>query len=370
MRELQAMEMHFTIEQRVSRFKAYYARKNSRPLLGFFVGSEYPVHRYMAARKLPGGRPLVPEEINCEDYLTDCDRLFEEHEQVGGDFIYSASAFWGIPWLEAALGCEIITDHSSGSIYSEPLRNFKGVQSLPDFDRWSGWMAKAVEFIDKMAEHSNGRWPIGTTRMRGISDLLSALYGADKFVFAMMERADEVQDICRKLTEFWIEFGKLQLEHIPLFSGGIGSFYYNMWAPAGTIWHQEDSAALLSPKLYDEFIRPYDEQIIAAFDGCIMHQHPTGFVPTEFYLNMDFTALELHIDHGGPGAEELYEIHCRILEKKPLLIWGDIQQKDLDWIFSKLPHRGLAVMTCVNGLAQSAEIWSRYIKEVGCKKDE
>ena len=51
-----------------------------------------------------------------------------------------------------------------------------------------------------------------------------------------------------------------------------------------------------------------------------MHQHPTGFVPTDFYIQMPFTALELHIDEGGPSAEELYETHTNILNKKTFLI--------------------------------------------------
>lgn len=67
-----------------------------------------------------------------------------------------------------------------------------------------------------------------------------------------------------------------------------------MWAPAGTVWHQEDAVALLSPHLYSEFVEPCDVAITEAFGGCIMHQHSTGYVPTEAYLEMNMTALELH----------------------------------------------------------------------------
>jgi hypothetical protein len=226
-------------------------------------------------------------------YLDDCDRLFDLHEACGGDFIWSASAFWGIPWLEVALGCPIFADHSTGSIHAKPPPNFAGPDSIPEFDANSPWMRKAVEFLVRMAERSGGRWPIGTTRMRGISDLLS-LYGGSDFILAMMDRPDEVKRLPR-LTDFWIEFGKLQLAHIPPFHGGVGSFYYNLWAPPGTVWHQEDAAALLSPALYDGFIREHDDRIARAFEAVIMHQHPTKFVPTDFYLGMPFLALELHI---------------------------------------------------------------------------
>ena len=302
---------------------------------------------------------MTPEDFDVGPYLDDCDRLFERHEACGGDFIWSGSAFWGIPWLEAALGCPIIADHATGSIRAEIPAGFRGPAYVPEFDGASPWMLKAIEFIQRMSERSAGRWPIGTTRMRGISDLLSALYGADAFVYAMMDRPAEVKEVCRRLTDFWIGFGKLQLERIPQFRGGVGSFYYNMWAPAGTIWHQEDAAALLSPGLYDEFIREHDQRIAESFAGCIMHHHPTAFVPTEFYLDMPLLAIELHLDAGGPTAEELFETHAKILDRKPLLIWGDLSESDLDWIFARLSPEGLAVITVVDGPERAGEIWSR-----------
>lgn len=351
---------YFTIQERVENFRLFYKRQNERPLFGFFVGSEYPLKRYNAAKNLPEGRELCPDDFDISLYLDDCDRLFDEHEQCGGDFIWSASAFWGIPWLEAALGCNIFADHKTGSIHSEPPSKFTGAKDIPDFDESSPWINKTKEFLEAMAKRSSGRWPLATTRMRGISDLLSALYEGEKFIYAMMEEPEEVMAVCEKLTDFWIAYGKIQLAHIPAFHGGVGSFYYNMWAPEGTIWHQEDAAALLSPSLFNKFIYPCDEKIVKSFKGCIMHQHPTRYVPAEEYIKMGMLALELHIDEGGSSAQELYNTHLKILEKKPLLIWGSIPEKGLDWIFSKLPHEGLAVNTVVSDYKQAHYLWDKY----------
>ena len=44
-----------------------------------------------------------------------------------------------------------------------------------------------------------------------------------------------------------------------------------------------------------------------------------------------------------------------------LLIWGQISDKDLDWIFSKLPHQGLAVNVAVDSVDQVKRIWKKYI---------
>jgi hypothetical protein len=351
-----------SINERVEQFKSFYLKENERPLFGFFYGSEFPVHRYKAAKSLPVTVYLHPDHFDVDAYMDDFDNLFELHEQCGGDFIWSASIYWGIPWVEAALGCPVIlNNYLSGSIHAESLPGFKGPNDIPSFSMSNQWVRKAVEFLDRAAQRSNGRYPLATTRMRGISDLLSLLYGGENLIFAMLERPSEVTAVAEKLTDFWIQFGRMQINRIPDFHGGIGSFYYNVWAPKGTIWHQEDAAAILSPELYNDFIRKWDEQIVNAFEGCIMHQHSNGYFPYEFYLNMNFTALELHIDSGGPSAKSLQPVYSQIMEQKPLIIWGDIPDSDLNWIFSNLSSSGLAVITVVHDPAEAETLWKKYI---------
>ncbi len=351
--------MHFSIEHRVQHFKKYYQRTNERPLLGFFMESEYPLKRYPASGSLPEDRPLKPEDFVVDDYLADCDRLFDIHEDAGGDFIWAASSFWGIPWLEAALGCEIFADHSTGSIHAETPNNFDEI--VPAFSSSNPWVTKGIEFLDKITQHTRGKYPLATPRLRGISDLLACLYGNEVFVYKFFECPEKIDDLSEKLTDFWIQFAKLQLEHIPLFHGGVGSFYYNMWAPAGTVWMQEDSSALLSPAIFEKHILPFVKKQIKAFNGCIVHMHPTGFYPYKQFIKTDMLALELHIDEGGPFAEQLFDVHGEILANKPLLIWGNIPEQDLDWIFSRLPQQGLAVLVAIDSVDKAKHIWNHYI---------
>jgi len=196
--------------------------------------------------------------------------------------------------------------------------------------------------------------------MREIADLLALIYGDTELIFAMIEKPDDVIATAGKLTDLWIKFGKLKMGIIPEYHGGMGSFYYNAWVPKGTIWHQEDAAALLSPELYEQFIKPFDNEIIAAFDHCIMHQYSVGYIPYKQYVHMGFDALEIHIDAGGPSAEQLFNIHEEILSNKPMIIWGEIPGTDLDWIFSKLPAEGLAVITVVDSPERTTDLWERY----------
>jgi hypothetical protein len=354
--------MYVPLEQRIENLTDWFNRKNEKTLLGFFPGSQYPLHRYPGSRKnIPDGT-VRPENIVVDDYLADCDALFQTHEKCGGDLIWSAAPFFGLPWVEASLGCGVAADHKAGSTRSKPPDNFMETLHIPDFDPEDPWIRKLDEFYEKLNRHSKGRYPVGPTLMRGISDLLSALYGNERFIYRVMDEPDEVRETAAKLASYWIAFAKHISEKIELFHGGTGAFFYSVWSPGKTVWMQEDAAALLSPDVYDELIYPSDMEIIRNFENTIIHFHPSRFSPVDRFINSGIGAIEIHIDKGGPKAQDLYTQYMRVLEKKPLIIWGDMSGDELDFIMEKLPSRGLLVNMVVSSQEEAERLWDKYRK--------
>lgn len=335
------------------------ARENERPLLGFYVGSYYPLRRYAGSvGRLPGG-VVEPNDVVVADYLADTERLYELHEQTGGDMIFSAAPFLGMPWLEAALGCTVVADHDQGCTRAAPPAGFAANPRVPEFSENNPWVEKLLEFIPALEGRSGGRYPVGVTLMRGISDLLSALYGGQEFVYRMIDDPPEVHGVVERLARFWIAFGRTLLARLPLFHGGTGSFFYGVWCPGKAIWLQEDAAALLSPELYEEFIYPADCAIAQAFERSVIHLHPSRFIPSRQLAASEISAIELHIDYGGPRAEDLLAHYETILAAKPLLVWGDVTDRDLEFLLTRLPHRGLAIEPVVSSANEARRIWER-----------
>jgi hypothetical protein len=353
--------MQIPLEERLQRLEAWFHRKNDRPLIGFFADSQYPLHRYRGAKNLPDGE-IQPKDVKAEHYLDDTDRLFNVYEEMGGDYIWSAAPYWGMPWVEASLGCKVIADLKAGSTHTQPPPDFQENLRIPKFSPDNPWVAKMLEFIPALEERSGGRYPVGMTLMRGISDLLSALYGGERFLFRMYEAPDEVKSIVNQLTEYWIQFGKCLLDHLPLYRGGTGAFFYAAWCPGKTIWFQEDAAALLSPDLYEEFIYPSVCKIAESFDHSVIHLHPSQFIPADYLVKTKVNVIELHRDVGGPTAEQLASYHKTILAEKPLIIWGDLTDEDFDHVLKNLPHEGLAVIMVVDSIEKSAHVWEKAMK--------
>ncbi|HEY2014434.1 MAG TPA: hypothetical protein VGH38_13080 [Bryobacteraceae bacterium] len=351
--------MRIARAERLDRFAHWLQRRNERPLLGFTLGSYYPLHRYPNGTQwIPEG-PVHPDDIHVVDYLEDSDKLFELHEAAGGDFVWSAAPFWGVPWVEASLGCGVLADHTVGSMRATPPPGFAQNPVVPEFSETNCWVAKLLEFIPALLEHSAGRYPVGTTLMRGVADLLSALYGGENFVLRMVDEPDEVHAVIKALTRYWIAFGRCMLDRLPLFHGGTGSFLLSLWCPGKMIWTQEDALALLSPALYEKFIYPADLEIACAFERTAMHLHPTRFIPIRHLMAARTDIIELHVDHDGPRAAALEPYYRAVLSGKPLLIWGDLTEADLDFVLTQLPHQGLAVNTLVSSVEEAQQIWDR-----------
>jgi hypothetical protein len=349
--------MKLPIGDRLERLTRWLERKNDRPLLGFTLGSYYPLRRYPAGlRRLPEG-PVRPEDVFVEDYLEDTERLYRLHEDAGGDFVFSAAPFLGLPWVEASLGCDVIADHKTGSTRSFPPALFSDIPRVPEFTKDNPWVSKMLEFIPALVKQSGGRYPVGVTLMRGISDLLSALYGSEAFVLRMHDKPEEVHEVVRGLTEYWIAFGRCLLDHLPMFHGGTGSFFYGLWCPGRMIWLQEDAVALLSPRLYEEFIYPADRRIAETMEHTVIHLHPSRLIPSKLLVKTKLAAIELHIDYDGPRASALNDHYQTILAEKPLFIWGDLSAADLEFVFRRLPHQGLAVNVVVSSVDEARSIW-------------
>ncbi len=123
---------------------------------------------------------------------------------------------------------------------------------------------------------------------------------------------------------------------------------------------QEDASALMSPELFGSFIAPAIHQMAGSFDTSVIHLHPSSYIPVEFLIETPLSAVELHIDFGGPRAEDLFPYYRKILDRKPLIIWGDLSFEDLDFIAAKLDRQALALLPVVASLEQAEGIWGMF----------
>ena len=85
---------------------------------------------------------------------------------------------------------------------------------------------------------------------------------------ALIQVPELIKDLLALLTETYIRF-MCEWERIVPPSGGL-SVHWSMMH-RGRVMLRNDSAMNLSPDMYEEFIGPYDQQVLDAFGGGAMH---------------------------------------------------------------------------------------------------
>ena len=161
-------------------------------------------------------------------------------------------------------------------------------------------------------------------------------------VFAIVDDSGRMKRLFKKVAEIFMEVIARHYKEVKSFKGGYSFGFYPVWSPEKCIWFQEDLSAILSPDHFSEFLKEPAEMICKDYDYTAVHLHPASFFIVDELLKIDrLKAIEVNKDIGGPTVAEMIPIFRRILEKKNLIVWGDLDEADIDVIAGALPPRGI-----------------------------
>jgi hypothetical protein len=279
--------------------------------------------------------------IDVDSFLEDYERQFNEITRLGQSGVWTAEPYTGIPWMEAFWGCEIIANRESFT--ARPAVKEAGDLEKLRFNPDNPWVVKFFEFVKKLNELSDGRFPVGAPIMRGQGDTAGALMGQTEFIYALYEEPEIIKKTLAKVVDsFLYIYGEMHRLNKP-FYGGSSLGLYHVWTPGESLWFQDDISALLSPALYREFFLENERYICGKYKYTMMHLHPSSFHLLDDVLsNENLMAVEINKDAGGPSVKQMLVQYRKVLEKKRrLVIWGELSEEDVICVLDNLPLEGV-----------------------------
>ena len=274
---------------------------------------------------------FTPEMLDLEKLINDIKHTYQDRSLLNGDIFQSISFAPVVPWMEAIIGCHLYSLGRGASIVAnpadiEPSDLAQHLRYLLDNLDENVWFKKLGDGYQALAEVLGAKFPLTHTLMRGPGDMIGALLGHENFVGRMLKPADnkdflnELLDLSAKI---YIKTAKMQLECSKGFKEGYCN-WWGLWAPGLNVRTQEDEAAFVSPKLYNEFLLPYHIQEVDAFDYSTFHMH-SGYVRSiynwrDFSKKSTISAFQVSLDPNGPAVEDLMETLLGINSEKPLII--------------------------------------------------
>jgi hypothetical protein len=103
---------------------------------------------------------------------------------------------------------------------------------------------------------------------QGPMDICELLYGSGLFL-ALLDEANLVHDLLDLITRTYIDFMRAWHELSPPREDGVTVHWSLMHR--GAVMLRDDSAMNLSPEMFDEFVRPYNQRLLEEFGGGAMH---------------------------------------------------------------------------------------------------
>jgi hypothetical protein len=333
------------------------------PLLGFTIGGGLDSWSYWqyntAAQTLFKHETISTEHINPADFVEDQRRYLKSCAQFDDDICRTAIPLASIPWMEAILGCLVLS--SGTSLKSKEFLDTPISLKPLEFDPTNTWIQKYLQFIDVYYQAFEDIYPIGQSVVRGPSDLACALLGAENATMALLVEPEAMHELLDYVTDQLEQFLRLQLQHLPSFHEGYVIGQYDIWAPRPVVRIQEDFSALYSPQLYDEFLRQLDERLAALAPYSLFHLHTSSLFLIDNILEVSTVkAFQVSKDAGIdtitdmlPGLQKIQKVG------KPLIVKGAFNDEDLQLIEEYLSPSGLCLQPVVSNIKEAEQMLPR-----------
>ena len=260
-------------EELLSSWKCFIEGKQDR---GLFVPS----------RRRSSSPAMTWPNVSVNEALDDMDKMMLQQLAAcsavlarGGGTIMNVRSNYGIGILPSVFGAEIfVMDSQLNELpTSRPIGGgADGIkhlldQGIPDLRNGYGGrcldmgrnFANQLAGFPKVSEYVRIYHP----DLQGPMDVCELLWGSDLFL-AMLDTPDLVHASLKLITETYIRFMHEWELIVPP-----GNQYATHWGilHKGRIALRDDSAMNLSPDMFDEFIRPYNQRLLTEFGGGIIH---------------------------------------------------------------------------------------------------
>ena len=343
-----------TPESLLPRHEAFLRRAEvDRPLLGAWIGGYYPAEQFpLGHRSWQVGQLLQPADARLDAFRNDYETLYRVHREAEDDFFYVGSAYWGVPWLEAILGCAVHVGETS--CWAEVSRLDPRDSSRLCFDlRDNAWFQCLIRFTQDLLQFAAGRFPVCPPLLRGPGDAACALCGPEAVAMALIDGKPWVNELLARCAQVRLEVLERLHAVIPAWRGthAIGGYACRLWTARTVAYYQEDSAAVLNPKLFADHLLPLARLTRPLADIHFIHLHSSCLYLIDALLADDaFSVIEVNLDHPGsspPLAQYVPALRHIQQAGRPLLLWGEIGPSDWDLLQEELSPIGLSVQPII-----------------------
>jgi len=310
-----------------------------------------------------------PQILLPEQHWTSFDhRLFAGQRRLrgtwfGGEAIPCLECDLGVGNLALYLGATPIFQPEHETIWHEPVHDLYDNPAVLDNWQDSKWWRTATELLRKAVAWAEGKCYVPIPNLHEGLDTLASLRGSQDLLMDLVNRPDDVHACLRKITSIWIKCYDLCYAMVRDADGGSIFAAHNTWAPGRHAKIQCDFSAMISPRMFEEFVLPYLSEQCSRVDYTWYHMDGPGEIR---HLDLLLAMPNLRGIQWSPGAgnpwtdsEEWIPMYRKIQGAGKCLFIDWLDPKNVLRIAGQLSPRGLLVGTRCGSEKEAMELLNR-----------
>ncbi len=228
--------------------------------------------------------------------------------------------------LALFLGCEPL--FSEDTVWFEPVSypNLDSFETLR-FDTENKWWQITRDTLINCKNLSENNYLVGAPDLIENLDILALLRGTENLMMDMIDNPNLVKEKLWEINDVWLEAYNEIYNIIKLDDGSSCSGAFRLWGPGKTMKVQCDESAMISTKMFEEFVMPPLKAQCKTLDNVMYHLDGTAAIK---HLDALLDMKELHAIEWTPeagiesgGNKRWFEMYKRILNSgKSLQVVG------------------------------------------------
>ncbi|MCM8768405.1 MAG: hypothetical protein NC911_01800 [Candidatus Omnitrophica bacterium] len=317
-----------------------------------------------APKKKASADKLVGEETEGEKLWLDPGHRLAEMEKSLETFYYAGDAF---PYLNTSLGPGTFSlflgarpEFKPNTVWYHPCYQNIATASLPVFDEQNKYWQATISLCTAAVKHSQGRYLVAYPDLIENLDTLASLFGTEQLLHGLIDYPEKIHQFQTTILPIYLDCHRRIYEIIKDQQGGSCFSHFSVYGYGRIAKLQCDFSAMISPRMFEEFVLPYLDQQCQALDHTVYHWDGPGALQHEkFLLSLrSLQAVQWTPGAGQPGVgeEKWWPLYRRVRQAgKSLLLMG-VTARQAERLVEYLGPEGLNFLVSADTPEQADQI--------------
>jgi hypothetical protein len=321
----------------------------------------------------PGQTEIIFTEWDLVHNLDNPDKVIDSFEKYCQNVYFGGESMPNL-WLNYGPG--IVSGYIGAvpkvredTVWFETPKDWDTIFKEVEFDAENEWWKTTKFHASRIFERSKNKYFAGNSDLGGNLDILASLRGTEELLIDLFDCPENVKKILKKINQLWLRYFNELNDLLSAKTEGTSN-WMSLWCEK--VWYplQCDFSAMISPKLFEEFVAPYLAEQCQWLDNSIYHWDGPGEIP---HLDILLDIPDLHgiqwtsgAGNPGVGSEKWFPLYKRIQAKNKLLVLHDMDLNDIENVYKNLSPKGLLISArCkskeeADELLKKVEKWTLY----------